>query len=173
MIGLAAIDLHANNLGITVSDLIVASIIQGDPAFNGPAGEFSQSQFRQAIVQQGLPKRGQYIRARRRDVLREQLTETLGAGAATQQFLVDALHRFRDETRVIEYITTDFAKLIAIAPPDESKLKEFYEKNKRQYVAPEERKTNLLLLTRDQAMSRVSVTDEEVKAAYEAAKDIL
>jgi peptidyl-prolyl cis-trans isomerase D len=95
----------------------------------------------------------------------------LGAGVTPQQFLVDAIYRFRDEKRVIEYIVSDFSKLMTVAEPTESKLKEFYEQNKGKYVALEERKANLLLVARDAILSRVNVTDEEVKAAYEAARD--
>jgi peptidyl-prolyl cis-trans isomerase D len=171
LIGLAAIDLHANNLGITVSTDLIRQSIKGNPAFQGADGQFSDRQFRQTYVQQGFRSEPQYVQALRQELLRHQLTDTVGAGATPQQFLVDALYRFRDETRVIESVTTDFGKLIKIAEPDESKLKEFYEKNKRQYIALEERKINLLLLARDAVLSRVSVTDDEVKAAYEAAKD--
>ena len=72
---------------------------------------------------------------------------------------------------MVEYFTPDYDKLIKIADPDDSKLQEFYEQNKRQYIALEKRKANLLLLTRDEALSRITVTDEEIKAAYEAAKE--
>ena len=61
------------------------------------------------------------------------------------------MHRYREETRVIEYFTPDYDKLIKIADPDDAKLQEFYEQNKRQYIAPELRKANVLLLTRDDA----------------------
>jgi len=171
LIGLAAIDLHATNLGITVSNTVLDAVVRSDPTFHGLDGKFSRQNYGRTIRQQGYRSEPLYEQARRRDLLREQLTETLGAGATTQQFLVEALHGFTDETRVIEYIAPDFSKLIAVAKPEESQLKEFYEKNKRQYVAPEERKTNLLLLTHQEALSRVGVTDDEVKAAYEAAKE--
>ena len=72
---------------------------------------------------------------------------------------------------MIEYFTPDYDKHIKIADPDDSKLQEFYEQNKRQYIALEHRKANLLLLTRDATLSRITVTDDEIKAAYDAAKD--
>jgi peptidyl-prolyl cis-trans isomerase D len=171
LIGTTAIDLHANNLGITIADPVVASIIKADPQFHGVGGEFSRTQFRQVLSQRGYRSEEEYVRASRRDLLREQLTETLSAGIAPQQFLIDAVHRFRDETRVIEHLTPDFTKLVTVAEPAEDKLKEFFEQNKRQYIALEERKANLLLVTRDTALARVKIGDDEVKAAYEAAKD--
>jgi peptidyl-prolyl cis-trans isomerase D len=171
LIGTAAIDLHANNLGVTIADPLVASIIKADPRFQGIGGEFDRTKFRQILSQRGYRSEEEYIRASRRDLLREQLTETLSAGVAPQQFLVDAVYRFRDETRVIEHLTPDFTKLVTVAEPAVDKLTEFFEQNKRQYIALEERKANLLLVTRDTAMARVKIGDDEVKAAYETAKD--
>lgn len=171
LIGRTAIDIHANDLGVTVSDVIMRGSIMADPAFQGLDGKFSRERFRQAYVQQGYGSEAQYVDARQRDIERQQLTETLGAGVAPPKFLVDVMHRFREEKRVIEYITPDFAELITVAEPSENNLKEFFERSKGKYVAPEQRKAGLMLLTRDQALSRVKVSDEEVKAAYEAAKD--
>ena len=171
LIGFAAVDIHARSLELTVSENIIANIIRGDPAFNGPDGKFSKTQFRQLISQYGYVNEAQYIQARRRDVLREQLTETLGAGVIPQASLLDTLHRYREQTRVLEYITPDYEKLIKIPEPDEAKLREFYQKNKRQYIALEHRKTNLLLLARDEALSKITVTEDEIKAAYDSTKE--
>jgi peptidyl-prolyl cis-trans isomerase D len=91
LIGFAAVDMHARALELAVPETIVASVIRGDPAFAGPTGQFSRNKFRQLIGQDGYQSEEQYIRARRRDILREQLTETLGAGARPPAALVDAL----------------------------------------------------------------------------------
>ena len=171
LIGYAALDQHADALGVTVTDPIVRGSILGDPSFHGPDGQFSRQQFDQLVRASGYRSEGEYIEARRRDLSRQQLTETLGAGAVPQQFLIDAIYRYRNETRVIEYLTPDFSKIVTVAEPSPDKLKEHFEQTKGQYVAPEERKTNLLLLTREAALQRVNVTDEEVKAAYDAAKE--
>jgi peptidyl-prolyl cis-trans isomerase D len=171
LIGFAAVDINARELGLTVAESIVANVVRADPAFAGPTGQFSKNQFHQLIRQYGYQSEGQYIQARHRDILREQLTETLGAGVTPPAAFVDVLHRFREETRVIEYFTPDYDKHIKIADPEESKLQEFYDQNKRQYIALEHRKANVLLLTRDDTLSRITVTDDDIKAAYEAAKE--
>src|SRR5262245_37208071 len=170
LIGSAAIDLHASSLGVTVTQSIVVNLIKADPQFKGADGQFSYDEFRKAIAQRGYRSEEEYLQASRRDLLREQLTETLSAGIAPTPFLIDAIHRFRNEARVIEHLTPDFGKL-TVAEPTQDKLKEFFEQNKGKYIALEERKANLLMLTRDAALSRVKTTDEEIKAAYDAAKD--
>src|SRR5688572_22447742 len=115
LIGFAALDQHASALGITVTDAIVRGSIVGDPTFHGPDGKFSRQQFDRLVRDSGYRSEGQYIEARRRDLSRQQLTETLGAGVAPQLFLIDALHRYRNEKRAIEHLTPDFAKLVTVA----------------------------------------------------------
>ena len=170
LIGFASLDLHAHALGLAVSDNIVANVVRGDPAFE-VAGKFSPQRFRQLLSQYGYASEAQYIQARRRDILREQLTETLGAGLVPQATLLDAMHRYRDETRIVEFVAPDYQKLIKKAEPTDAQLREFYQQNLRQYIALEQRKANLLLLSRAEALSRTPITDEEVKAAYEASKE--
>ena len=103
--------------------------------------------------------------------MREQLTDTLLAGVSPPQLLIDLLHRYREETRVIEFFTPDYDKLIKIAEPDEAKLREYYEQSKRQFMTPELRKINVLLLTRADVKARLPVSEEEIKAAYEQDKE--
>jgi peptidyl-prolyl cis-trans isomerase D len=169
--GVAALDLHANNLGVTATNDIVGQFIKGEnPSVIGPDGKTDMSKYVQVIRQAGYNSVQAYEEARRRDLARQQLVETLGAWIQPQQFQIDAVHRYRNETRVIEHLTPNFSK-IAVPQPTDDKLKEYFEQNKGRYVALEERKANLLLVPRDTALSQVKITDEEVKAAYERAKD--
>jgi len=168
--GVAALDLQANNLGITATNEVVGQFIKSDnPSVVGPGGRLDMTKYVQVIRQAGYNSIQGYEEARRRDLVRQQLVETLSAWTQPQQFLIDALHRYRNEARIIEYLTPDFSK-ITIPEPSEERLKEYFEQNRGQYVALEERKANLLLLPREAALARVKITDEEVKAAYDRAK---
>jgi len=169
LIGVAAIDMHAHDMRLALSDKTIADLIREDPAFNDMNGKFSSDAFRAVLRQNGFSE-GRYVASRRKDEVREQLTDTLVAGVAPPQFLIDVLHRFRDETRVIEFLTPDYDKLIKAPEPDEARLKEHYEQFKRQFVTPELRKVNALLLTRGDVKARLPVGEEEIKAAYEQDK---
>ncbi|HJU33119.1 MAG TPA: SurA N-terminal domain-containing protein [Hyphomicrobiaceae bacterium] len=170
LIGWAAIDTHAHDLKLALSDQTIAEMIRTDPAFQDVTGKFSTSTFRNLLRQNGISE-ARYLNSRRKEEVREQLTDTLIAGVSPPQYLVDLLHRYRDETRIIEFFTPDYDKLVKVADPDEAKLKEFYEQNKRQFMTPELRKANVLLLTRADLKARRPVTDEETKAAYEQEKE--
>jgi peptidyl-prolyl cis-trans isomerase D len=170
LISTAAIDTHARQLHLALSDQGIADIVRKDPAFQGPDGAFSQRTFQSYLRQNGMSE-GRYIATRRKEEVREQLTDTLLGGVSPPQLLMDMLHRYQGETRVIEFLTPDYDKLIKTPEPDEAKLREYYEQNKRQFVMPELRKINVLLLARDDLKSRLAIGEEEVKASYERDKD--
>lgn len=170
LIGAAAVDRHARELHLALSDKGVADIIRADPAFRDPTGHFSNRTFQNYLRQNGTSE-GRYVETRRREEVRDQLTDTLLAGLAPPQLLIDLLHRFTQETRVIEYLTPDYDKLVKITEPDDTKFKEYYEQNKRQFRTQELRKLNVLLLTRGDAKARVGLSDEDVKAAYDRDKE--
>ena len=170
LIGTAAIEAHAKGLGLALSDAGIADLIRQDPAFLGADGKFSTRAFQSFLRQSGLTE-PRYVAERRREEVRDQITDTLLGGLAPPEWQLEQLHRFREETRVLEYVTPDYDKLIKIAEPDEAKLKEQYEQTKRQFMTPELRKINLLLLSRDALKGTIAVSDEDIKAAYDADKD--
>src|SRR5262245_33952444 len=170
LISAAALDHHAHDLKLALSDQSIAEIIRNDPGFQGPDGKFSKELFQNFLRQIGLSER-HYVHTRRQEELREQLTDSLLGGVAPPQAMIEALFRYREERRVLEFFTPDFDKLITLAEPDDNKLREYYSENKGRFTAPERRKINVLLLTRDAAKQRISVSEDELKAAYEADKE--
>jgi peptidyl-prolyl cis-trans isomerase D len=170
LIGMAAIDAHARDLHLALSNQAVADLIRSDPAFQDASGKFSSDTFRSLLRQNGISE-DRYMASRRRDEVREQLTDTLLAGLAPPELLVELLHRYREETRIIEFFTPDYDKLVKTPEPDEARLKEYYDQNKTQFMTPELRKISALLLTRDAVKARVPVSEDEIKAAYEQDKD--
>ena len=170
LIGAAALDSHAHELRLALSDKGIADIIRTDPAFQDASGKFSGDVFRSLLRQNGISET-RYLAVRRKEEVRDQLTDTLLSGVSPPQLLIDLLHRYREETRVIEFFTPDYDKLVKIAEPDEARLREYYDGNKRQFMTPELRKANALLLTRAAVKARLPVSEEETKAAYEQDKE--
>ena len=170
LIDSAAIELYAKELGITISDDLTGRVIKGSHPEIFTNGKVDMNKYIDLVRQSGARSLGEYESHQKRALTRQQLTETVGSGVVPPHYLIEALYRFRNETRVIEYIAPDFSKLVTVAEPTEDKLKAFFERSPEKYKAVEERKANLLLLSRELAMQRVKVADEEIKAAYEAAK---
>ncbi len=170
LIGAAAVDAHVRQLHLGLSDQGMAELIRQDPAFKGLDGAFSQRTFQSYLRQNGVSE-GYYVANRRKEEVREQLTHTLAGGLTPPQLLVDLIHRYSEEQRIIEHFTPNYDKLIKPPEPDEAKLKDYYEQNKRQFVTPELRKIAVLLLTRDDVKSRLTIGEDEIKAAYEKDKE--
>jgi peptidyl-prolyl cis-trans isomerase D len=169
LISAAAIDHHARDLKLALSDQGMAEIIRNDPGFQGPDGKFSKELFQSFLRQIGLSE-GRYVYTRRQEELRDQLTDSLLSGLAAPQAMLDALYRYREERRSIDFFTPDFDKLIKLPEPDDAKLRAYYEENKARFTAPERRKINVLLLTREAAKQRITVSEEELKSGYDADK---
>lgn len=168
--GTAALDQEVQHLGMTISNQTIAEEIKADPAFAELNGKFSKERFDAIMRQNGLNE-ATYVAMRKRDEVREQLTDSLLTGITPAKTIVDLLHKYREETRVIEHVTLDTAKVVKVAEPDEAKLKEYYEANKKQFVAAEYRKLAVLMLTADAVKSKIAITDQEISDYYEANKE--
>jgi peptidyl-prolyl cis-trans isomerase D len=166
LIGTAAIEAHATEMGLALSDATVAEIIKLDPMFRGPDGKFSQLALEGLLRQAGLSERGLLV-LRRKDEVREQLTGALLNGLAVPDALLDLIYNFREETRTVEHFTLDPEKVVNLPEPDEAKLTHLYEVKKRQFVSSEYRAFTVLHLTMAEMKRRVPVTEDEIKAAYE------
>lgn len=169
LVGTAAIDTHARELGLYLSDAAIAEAIRQDPAFTGGGGAFNRDYFTEVLRQNGLNEQ-RYFAERRSEEVRQQLTETLTTGNVPSNFLIDTIHRYRGETRTIASITLDPAVSGKVEEPDEVKLKAYYEQNKRQFVAPEYRKIPLILLTDAEVRKRIVVSEDDMKSLYEREK---
>ena len=169
LIGAAAIEAHARDIGLSISDKGVADLIRQEPAFQGPDGKFNQRNFEGYLRQIGMSEQ-RFVFERRKEEIRDQITDSLLGSVTVPTPLIELLHAYREETRVIEMITPDYAKLVKLPEPDEAKLKAHYEQNKSQFMTPELRKINLLNLSRDIIKARITVADADVQAFYDADK---
>jgi peptidyl-prolyl cis-trans isomerase D len=170
LVGTAAIDTNAHELGLYLSDAVIAEAIRTDPGFQGAGGVFNRDAFAEILRQNGLNEQ-RYFAERRADEIRQQITGTLTSGNVPPAVMIDTLHRFNGETRTVAFITLDPEVSGKVAEPDDAKLQAYYDQNKRQFVAPEFRKVPLILLTDGEVRKRIEVSDADMKGLYEQEKD--
>jgi peptidyl-prolyl cis-trans isomerase D len=170
LVSMAAIDAHARQMQLSLSDATIAEAIRQDPMFKGPDGKFSVLALEGLLRQAGLSERG-YIATRRSEDIREQLTGALLNAVVPPDFLVKLLHDYREETRTADHFVIDAEKAITIPEPDPAKLAETYESNKRRFVTPQLRTLAIVSLPITEMKKRVSITEEEVAAAYAQEKE--
>lgn len=166
----AALDQQAQALGLALSDAAIVEQIRNDPAYQGADKKFSRAIFEERARQVGLSDVA-YIRDRKASELRDQIIDSIVGGLVPPRTLIDIAHKYQEERRTVAYFALDPAKQPKVAEPEEAALREFYEQNKRQFMAPETRKINVLFLTREDVKERAKVSDDEVRAAWEKSKE--
>ena len=87
--------------------------------------------------------------------------------------LIDALNRFNGETRTLRYVLVPASVAGTIPEPSEADLKGFYENHQSKFTQPEYRKIGVLAVTPESVKDQVEITEADVRAAYEANKDLL
>jgi peptidyl-prolyl cis-trans isomerase D len=169
LIAWSAVEAHANELGLALSDDSLAESMKNDQAFKGPDGKFSRLAYENILDRLGVSERG-FLQLRRRDELREQLTSALINGVAVPDSMLELINNWRGETRIAEHFAIDPDKAVTVPEPDEAKIKATYEQNKQAFMAPEYRKIALLVLSVDELKKSMAVTDAEAQAAYDETK---
>src|SRR3954469_10545003 len=168
----AALDEEARRMGLGQSEAEIMRTIYNDPNFKGIGGQFDPARFQAAIRQFGYSEQ-RYLAEQRRVSLRRQIAGTITAGFEPPKVLIDALTRFQNEQRSIDYIKLDAAQAGAIDPPSPETLAAYFEDHKTQFRAPEYRKLSFAVITPEEIGKWSEVSDDEARKVFEQRKDSL
>ena len=160
------LDERARALGLALSDSEVAKLITNDPAFRGPNGEFNRFLFEQIIRNAGYTE-ARFVAEQRRQALRRELAGTIAAGLEAPKALVEALNRFQNEQRTIEYVLLDRALAGDIPSPSPDVLAKYFEERKILFRTPEYRKLVIVSLIPSELARWIEISDADLKRAYE------
>jgi len=166
----AALDEEARRLGLGQSDAETMRMIFSDPNFKGVGGAFDPARFQAMIRQFGFTEQ-RYVADQRRVSLRRQIAGTISAGVEPSKVLIDALSRFQNETRSIEYVKLDAAQAGTIDPPSPETLAAYFDDHKTQFRAPEYRKLSFVVITPDEIGKWTEVSDDDAKKIFEQRRD--
>ena len=162
----AALDEEARRMRLGQSDAETMRAIYNDPNFKGLNGQFEPQRFQSVIRQFGYTEQ-RYLAEQRRVGLRRQIAGTIGAGIEPPKTLIEALVRYQNEQRSIEYIKLDAAQAGTIDPPSPEALAAYFEDHKAQFRAPEYRKIAFVVVTPEDIGKWTEVSDEDAKKIFE------
>ncbi|WP_342728907.1 SurA N-terminal domain-containing protein [Bradyrhizobium sp. B097] len=168
----AALDEEARRMGLNQSDAEVLRTIYNDPNFKGLNGQFDPQRFQSVIRNFGYTE-GRYIAEQRRVGLRRQIAGTISSGIEPTKSMIEALTRFQNEQRSIDYVTLGAAQAGTIDPPSPEALAAYFEDHKVQFRAPEYRKIAFVAITPEEIGKWETVSDEDAKKIFEERKDRL
>jgi peptidyl-prolyl cis-trans isomerase D len=168
----AALDEDARRKGLGVGDAEVMRQIIADPNFQSPTGGFDAPRFQQLIRSLGFTEQ-RYIAEQRKVSLRRQIAGTVTTGVEPPKTMIEALSRYQNETRTIDYVKLDAAQAGTIDAPSPEALAAYFDERKTQFRAPEYRKIAFLALTPDEMAKWSTVSDDDAKKVFEERKDKL
>jgi peptidyl-prolyl cis-trans isomerase D len=162
----AALDEEARRMGLGMSDAETMRMIYADPNFKGVSGAFDPQRFQATIRQFGFTEQ-RYIADQRRVSLRRQIAGTVSAGLEPPKVMIEALSRFQNEQRSVEYVKLDTAQAGTIDPPSPETLAAYFDDHKTQFRAPEYRKLAFVIINPEELGKWASVSDEDAKKRFE------
>lgn len=167
MIAMATLDELGNELGLTVSDDVIAQKIIEDPAFANPSGDFDEPTFRRLLQNNGLTEKV-FVRDRRQFETRSQLLNAIQGAAQSPQAMNEIVFNFIMEKRVAEYVVLQPDSISEIVNPSEGELLTFYQQAPNIFTQPERRSATLLVLDVGKVAGTIEIFDDELRDEYEA-----
>jgi peptidyl-prolyl cis-trans isomerase D len=166
LIGETSLDERARAMRLGVPDDEIASRIRTNPIFQGPTGQFDRARFEQAIRSIGYTE-PRWIADQRREALRKQIIDTVNGGVSAPKAEVEALNRYYNEQRTIDYVLLDRAAAGDVPDPAPDVLARYFDERKVLFRAPEYRQVVVLALTPPDLEKSIEVSDDDAKRAYE------
>jgi len=162
----AAIDEKARRMGLRLSDAEVARLIMNDPAFRGPTGQFDRQQFTYMIRNAGYTE-ARFAAEQRRVTLRREVSLAVGGDVPAPKTTAQALDRFENEQRAVEFVALGPAQAGEVAAPTPEELAKYFDERKVLFRAPEYRKVVLLSVTPADVAVTIEVSDADARRFYE------
>jgi peptidyl-prolyl cis-trans isomerase D len=172
LVNQSLLDQEAAYLRLDISDDVIRAAITSNPAFVGPDGRFNPEQFRQILQANRMTEQSLTDRMRA-DIPRGDLLQALTAGVRVPAPVIDAIYRFRSETRVADIVVLPLTAATGIGAPSDDDLQKFYEAHPDMFKAEEFRGFTLASLGLADVADNVSVSDDAVRTAYNERKDSL
>ena len=170
LISNATLDSQAQKLGLAISDKDIAQRLLTEPEFAGPTGKFDAGKFSQLLQDNGYSEQS-FVRVQRGSYLRQEISDALTGDMTVPDAALDAIHRFRDETRSVEYFELPASAAGEPPAPDDAALQAFYDSRKESFRAPEYRGVVTLAIEPSKLADPAAVPDAAAQARYDAIKD--
>lgn len=166
-LGEAALDDRASSLKLALSDQEIAKLIEQNRAFFGPSGAFDHDYFQRLLRANGYTE-ARFVEVERRQALRNQFIGALSGAVELPKVLANAIERYENEERSVDYVILNPEPAKDIADPSEEVLRTFFDARKVAFKAPEFRKISILELTPDIVAKSIDISDADVKAYYDS-----
>ena len=157
----------AARLGFQVTDGELANAIRS----TGQFASMTPQQYQQIVEQQMNLTVPEFENRYRLGLLGQDVQNIAMEGAVVSPQEVETEFRHRNEMIRLEYISFDPTKLAAEMKPTTQELKDYYEKNKFAFAAPETRDVQLIVADQIKVAEAIQISDAQVLSYYNSHKD--
>jgi peptidyl-prolyl cis-trans isomerase D len=164
----AAMQSEAEDLRLGVSNDMLVELIARDPTFQ-TNGKFDRNRFIALLRSNNLSEAG-YVEAQRSLELRRQIAAAVNGGLVLPAAYANAVHAYRGEERSIQFLVLGAPQAGDVGTPGDTELGVFFEAHKADWRAPEYRALTLVTLSPSNLAKPDDVSDDDVRARYEANK---
>ncbi len=169
LIGQAATTQELRSLHIVVPDAVLIATTRKLPAFLDANGQFDKARLDAVLRSQNMTEAG-FIELMRGELAQRQLLDAVSAGARVPDSTAAAIYAARFEKRSADMALFPIASVPEPAVPDEPTARRWYDNHPDLYATPEYRRVKVIVLSPATLASEVSVTDQDLQAAYETHK---
>ena len=162
----AALDQRARQMRLNVSDAEIARQIRNDPTFKGLNGQFDRARFDQIIRGAGFTET-RFTAEQKRLTTRREIAQTVTAEMPLPKTMADALNRYQNEQRAIDYVVLDRAKAGDVAAATPEVIQKYYDDHKAEFRAPEYRTVVVMSVAPADLAKPGDVNDADAKNYYE------
>jgi peptidyl-prolyl cis-trans isomerase D len=165
MIADAGLDQRAHQMGLGLSDEVIAQHIESDAHLHDVHGNFDRDRFQTILQNMGYSEQ-RYIAEQRQSVLRGQIVDSISGGITPPQAWLDAINQFQNEQRSIAYVSLGPAQAGDIPAPTDEELGKYFDERKILFRAPDYRKVDTITVTPAALAQWMQISDDDIKKAY-------
>jgi len=164
-----ALDQKARQLQLAVSDETAQRLLASEKVFQGPDGKFDAARFKQIANDAGFTERG-FLADQKNAYQRKMITDIVVAGVEPPKLMIEAIHRFRNESRTIDYIVLPPSLVATATTPSDDELKKYFDEREQTFRAKEYRKLTTLVVSPSAIGKPESVSAEDARKLYDEVK---
>ncbi|HXY57484.1 MAG TPA: SurA N-terminal domain-containing protein [Methylocystis sp.] len=165
----ATLDARAKGLGLATSDEEVQRQLKTEKVFQGPNGQFDPERFKQIVNDAGYSERS-FLVEQKAVVLRKAITDSITSGLEAPRLMLEAIHRFRNETRSIDAFLLPASAIGATIEPSDEEIKKYYHQWETAFRAREYRRLTILADTAAAIAKTEDVPEADVRKLYDEVK---
>ncbi|HJV84890.1 MAG TPA: SurA N-terminal domain-containing protein [Noviherbaspirillum sp.] len=151
---------------LSVSDQTLQQTILNIPGMTGADGKFDVERYKSLLAAQGMTP-AMYEARLRQELTLQQVNNAVQGTAFAPKTVAGRLSDLNDQEREVQELLFKTSGYVSQVKVTDDMLKDYYEKNGRQFEIPEQVKAEYVLLNNDVVASQISVSDADIQSYYE------